>query len=532
MKDLETVLCRLHLRSQPRYPRFTLCPECRSETPHEARVVEAVVNYFSKSKFSEFFIETEHEIRIGTYKPRPDIVLFDEAENRVAIAECKREGTIDNEDGVEQLKSYLTASDVQFGIFANSTEPDEWIFFENLRRYNFEENIPRVQFETEIVANRSIESIREEKDKLVREVDQVKSQYTWKVDQVESSNKQLNELKDKIEQAKEQFACLKKDIGLRKKERGNLNAEIAQNFQQADVLSGLKLKSTRDNLKEEVDYFRTIRNQLQNEITTSEQQRRHLLEEVNSLERSRGELKRNQNKIKSDQETLKKEKENWQISLEKQKKMRSYLEKINADLDGRIKHKTPLIRELESRLDELELAFALKSVYGQIEKELKRLDELESEIARKQRLAQADQEKRAAYERNSVEINQKRQQCIQVSQKRESVLKQLRVVVNRLKTTGPEQRGQIEENRRQLVQNLRKQKRDYEQLTEEINQLKAKLKLKTEIREKHFKCWQEGKNMYPTYIQMRVEIDNLKAEKSKLEAEIGYRIFMLQARKD
>ena len=66
MRDLETVLCHLHSRSQPRYPRFTLCPECRAESPHEVIIVEAVVNYFSTPEFSTFFIDTEHKIQIGS----------------------------------------------------------------------------------------------------------------------------------------------------------------------------------------------------------------------------------------------------------------------------------------------------------------------------------------------------------------------------------------------------------------------------------------------------------------------------------
>ncbi|MDD9974846.1 MAG: type I restriction enzyme HsdR N-terminal domain-containing protein [Candidatus Poribacteria bacterium] len=147
MRDLETVLCRLHSRSQPRYPRFTLCPECRTEASHEVIVVEAVVNYFSKPEFKELFIQTEHEIQMGTSIRRSDILLLDSAENFVVIAECKRIGYVNT--GIAQLKSYLCATDTPFGMFANSTDPDDWEFYENLRRNRFKE-ITHNQFKARI----------------------------------------------------------------------------------------------------------------------------------------------------------------------------------------------------------------------------------------------------------------------------------------------------------------------------------------------------------------------------------------------
>ena len=136
MRGLDTVFCHLHLHSQSRYPRFLLCPYCREDTPHEAIVVEAAVNYFSH-KLRDFFIETELEIQMGTDKRRADIVLVDEKQNYAAIVECKRIGV--QRDGIDQLKSYLCATDTPLGIFANSTDPDDWEFFENLGRNQFKD---------------------------------------------------------------------------------------------------------------------------------------------------------------------------------------------------------------------------------------------------------------------------------------------------------------------------------------------------------------------------------------------------------
>ena len=160
MRNLDTVLCRLHSRSQRRYPRFTLCPECRAEAPHEAIVVEAAVNYFSKPEFREFFIEAEYAIQMGSDNRRPDIVLLDRTGNFVAIAECKRVGYMNN--GIAQLKSYLCATDTHFGVFANSTDPADWEFYENLGRNQFKE-ITRNQFDVGVGVIRSIEFTATEK---------------------------------------------------------------------------------------------------------------------------------------------------------------------------------------------------------------------------------------------------------------------------------------------------------------------------------------------------------------------------------
>ena len=136
MRDLNTVFCHLHSHSQPRHPRFILCPYCREDAPYEAIVVEAVVNYLSP-KLHDFFIETELEIQMGTDKRRADIVLVDGKQNDAAIVECKRIGV--QGDGIDQLKSYLCATATPLGVFANSTDPDDWKFYENLGRNQFKD---------------------------------------------------------------------------------------------------------------------------------------------------------------------------------------------------------------------------------------------------------------------------------------------------------------------------------------------------------------------------------------------------------
>ena len=161
MRESKTVLCRLHSRSQPRYPRFTLCPDCHTEAPHEAIVVEAVVNHFSRPEFSKFCIQTEHKIQMGADSRRADIVLLDRSENFAAIAECKQTGIVTY--GHEQLQSYLCATDTQFGVFANSTDPSNWKFYENLGRNRFKE-ITLSQFNAGVGITRPIELISSEKN--------------------------------------------------------------------------------------------------------------------------------------------------------------------------------------------------------------------------------------------------------------------------------------------------------------------------------------------------------------------------------
>ena len=509
MRDLETVLCRLHSRSQQRYPRFTLCPECRSEAPREAIVVEAVVNYFSKPEFREFFIETEHEIQMGSDSRRPDIVILDAEGNFVAIAECKRSGVVDR--GYEQLQSYLSATDTQFGVFANSTNPDQWKFYENLRRKQFPP-MRRLAFERKIATERTIESIREEKNRLNREITEIRTQ-------LDRKGPELNNLKQKVKQASNELVDIKKEIIPLKKESSDLTKKITRDSRQAEVLEGLKLEFTRSNLRESIALLSTQKDQLQNEIERKEQQRTDLSEEVNLLKGDRDKLESEKNRIKYEWETLEREKE---ISRER-KNYNKYLEQINDNLKKSIKHKTEAVRDLDrsSKLDE--------SIYGQIREELERLDKLESEIKSKQQLARQDQERYAACERNSVETNQKEQQLAQVSEEKESIFKQLRVVVNQLKAASSEQQtSQIEENRRQLVRDFRKRKCIRGKLIKEISRLKeVKSELEEEIRQAGQQLSFEENEVCPVYVQIQLEIDELKTEKSKIEAKIGHQIFLL-----
>lgn len=114
----------------------------------EDKVVEEVIAYFSEPKFSEFSIITECEIQMGTDNRAADVVLRDADGNFIAIAECKSPGGANY--GIAQLKSYLSATDTSFGIFAPRIQRDSWVFYENLRHNRFQQ-IGLADFEKEVL---------------------------------------------------------------------------------------------------------------------------------------------------------------------------------------------------------------------------------------------------------------------------------------------------------------------------------------------------------------------------------------------
>ena len=116
----------------------------------EGIVVAAVEEYFSQSKFQKLSIKKEYTVQMGADKRRADVVLVDSKGNLAAIAECKQEGV--NGNGIDQLKSYLSATATTWGIFANSKDDNEWKFYQNLGRNQFRE-IARFKFEKRVVKN-------------------------------------------------------------------------------------------------------------------------------------------------------------------------------------------------------------------------------------------------------------------------------------------------------------------------------------------------------------------------------------------
>ena len=130
----------------------------------EGIVVAAVEQYFSQPKFRKFSTKKEDRIRFGSRLGFADVVLINNKDRRAAIVECKQSGI--EGYGPAQLKSYLCATDTPFGIFANSTEPDDWEFYENLGRNQFEENLRTGSLKVKIMLSLACQIFSEESPNL------------------------------------------------------------------------------------------------------------------------------------------------------------------------------------------------------------------------------------------------------------------------------------------------------------------------------------------------------------------------------
>lgn len=530
--ELETVSCHLHSRDQPRYPRFKLCPMCLEDARQESVVVQAVVNYFSTPEFRKLFIHTEYPIQIGSYNSRADIVIFDELKYLVAIVECKRPGiAFDDGSGIKQLKSYLAAGDIQFGVFANDTRPGAWTFYENLRGHSFHsvqhlKSIQRAQFEREITANLPIESIRQEKERLLREAEQ-------KSLEVQSSDRELQNVNQQIQYRKRQSAELKNERDLLTKETTSLKETIDRYKLKKEVLEGLKLKSTRNNLKKENESLETDNTRLKDEVKKLKQEYKNLSGDIDSLTQDRNKLDKNINKKEKELESINSqlrnkqgEWKNFRNMISSLKKRITYLQTQEENLQKSIKDKINRIRDVNrmSWLEEIEEVF-----YGQFQEGLVLLQDLGANISEKQRLVKQEQEMYAAYERNRVEINKKKLQLAKVTEERASTLKRLRIVMRQLKAFHLEE---DEKERTQLVQTLWDARPITEKLKTEINKLQeGERELEIQITKNVALNWCADEEI-PTYIRIQTEIDRLKAEKSDIETEIGLRVFTLLIAKE
>ena len=132
----------------------------------EKEVCEAVIAYFNTNRFKAFNIDKECDIHFGAGKGRnngiADVVLRSKDQHWIAIVECKSENVGDTENGRDQLKSYLSATDTRFGILAFNDNPNDWIYCENLRSNVFREREKSV-FETQVseppTADRKLQTV-------------------------------------------------------------------------------------------------------------------------------------------------------------------------------------------------------------------------------------------------------------------------------------------------------------------------------------------------------------------------------------
>ena len=100
----------------------------RKDTPEEYVRQTIEKRLINEHKYKPTQIKVEYTLKLGSRKPRADIVLFDrdckkhEQENIQIIIECKKESVDpgNRDEGVEQLKSYMAASpNCEWGMWTN-----------------------------------------------------------------------------------------------------------------------------------------------------------------------------------------------------------------------------------------------------------------------------------------------------------------------------------------------------------------------------------------------------------------------------
>jgi type I restriction enzyme M protein len=102
----------------------------RNETPEEYVRPEIAKSLVREYRYEKPCIEVEFTVRVGSRKPRADLVIFPTAtdhkqENVLIIVECKsaKIKAEDKKDGVGQLQSYMAACpNVSYGMWTNGIE--------------------------------------------------------------------------------------------------------------------------------------------------------------------------------------------------------------------------------------------------------------------------------------------------------------------------------------------------------------------------------------------------------------------------
>ena len=175
---------------------YELCSQCYEVSPdHETKVANTVRNYLDEFGVNEFSPSIEWQIQFGTRNGIADVVLSNVDGSLAVIAECKGAGYVGH--GIEQLKSYLSATDTRFGIFANkAADPDDWKFYEN-QRQNQIVSINRSEFETGVV--KGIATRERLKDEIAHLNDEIiglknpRSELDTTVDQITQTKGNLTE---------------------------------------------------------------------------------------------------------------------------------------------------------------------------------------------------------------------------------------------------------------------------------------------------------------------------------------------------
>jgi predicted nucleic acid-binding Zn-ribbon protein len=317
-------------------PQYELCSECYKVSPNrETKVEDVVYAYFSKLKVKGFSAYQQNnpeekfkcKIQFGSRNGYADVVLVNKNDSFAAIAECK--GARYEGDGVEQLKSYLSATDTRFGIFANDINSDGWQFYENQRNNQFSP-IDCSGFEAGVVERidrrvllvdeiQELEARQAELQSKVEGLEQDKHELKNSLRKlnviIENEHTQLSELK---KQWSKQFASLhvyrqRTGVRIKLEEQGrerlaSLNKQIQQleihkSKQQTETHTLTQTKGKQHaacgQLKVEADQVGTRKSELEIKVARLEQKEhdlnttcKRLKEEINQLTKQKSDLKR------------------------------------------------------------------------------------------------------------------------------------------------------------------------------------------------------------------------------------------------
>ena len=264
-------------------------------------IVDAVHVYLDTLKTDGFLTEKEHKIQFGSRSGFADVVLVDRNGSFAAIAECKGAGYVGH--GIEQLKSYLSATDTRFGVFANSTEPDSWSFFENLGRNQCPE-IDRSKFEEGVVKGITlrkqlkdeIKSLESDRNQLHAEIDELKTEKADASAQVRQESQTLDAVKQAIKSDQKR---LNDTVEQLETEKTKLEAEVAELKQKEHLL-----RTSHERLKDEIIELENQKYKLETKVDQITQTKCKLTERASNLKQEIGTLE--DYKAKLHQEILRK----------------------------------------------------------------------------------------------------------------------------------------------------------------------------------------------------------------------------------
>ncbi len=236
---------------------YELCPECYAISPdHETKVADEVYDHFDKLEVNGFSPDREYQIQFGTRNGIADVVLADGNGSFAAIAECKGAGYVGH--GIEQLKSYLSATDTRFGIFANRVDKSQWKFYEN-RGANCIPEIDLSKFKEGVgdgitTRERLRDEIRDLKGEITAGLENQKSELMDAVEQITQTEHNLTERTSDLTQQIETLENYKS--GLHEEIHRKLDNLLEEKMQRLEKpLSDLKIELQKRGI---VNWFKNL----------------------------------------------------------------------------------------------------------------------------------------------------------------------------------------------------------------------------------------------------------------------------------